>query len=48
MAGYCECGNESSDSIKCGEFSDNLRTYQLLRKDSATKSKELSRERISF
>jgi hypothetical protein len=19
-AGYCECGNEPSDSIKCGEF----------------------------
>ena len=20
MAGTCECGNESSDSVKCGEF----------------------------
>ena len=22
MAGTCECGNEPSDSIKCGEFLD--------------------------
>ena len=22
MAGTCECGNESPDSIKCGEFVD--------------------------
>jgi len=22
MAGTCECGNELSDSIKCGEFLD--------------------------
>jgi hypothetical protein len=22
VAGFCECGNEPSDSIKCGEFLD--------------------------
>jgi hypothetical protein len=22
VAGSCECGNEASDSIKCGEFLD--------------------------
>ena len=22
MAGTCECGNEHSDSLKCGEFLD--------------------------
>jgi hypothetical protein len=26
MVGTCECGNEPSDSIKCGEFLDLLRT----------------------
>jgi hypothetical protein len=26
VAGTCECGNEPSGSIKCGEFLDNLRT----------------------
>ena len=34
MAGTCECDNEPSGSIKCGEFLDKLRTGQLL-KDSA-------------
>ena len=29
MAGACECGNETSYFVKCGEFID-----QLLRKDS--------------
>jgi hypothetical protein len=24
VAGSCECGNETSDSIKCGEFLDLL------------------------
>jgi hypothetical protein len=28
---YCDCGNELSGSIKCGEFLDWLRNYQLLR-----------------
>ena len=35
MTGACECGNEPSGSIKCGEFLDWLRTGLLLRKDSA-------------
>jgi hypothetical protein len=30
MAGSCGCGNEPSDSIKCGEFLDLLRNCQLL------------------
>ena len=50
MAGTCECGNELSGSIKCGEFFsfffELLRNCYLLRKDSAPwswKLKELSR-----
>ena len=35
MAGTCECGNEPSGSIKCGEFLDYLRNGQLLKKDCA-------------
>jgi hypothetical protein len=23
VAGYCKCGNDTSGSIKCGEFRDN-------------------------
>ena len=34
VAGTCECGNEPSGSIKCGEFLDSLRTGQLLKNDS--------------
>ena len=26
VAGTCECCDETSDFIKCGEFLDNLRT----------------------
>ena len=33
--GTGECGNEVLGSIKCGEFLDQLRTGQLLKKDSA-------------
>jgi len=35
MAGTSECGNKLSDSIKCGEFLDFLRTGYLVKKDSA-------------
>ena len=35
MAVACECGNEASGSIKCGEFLDKLRTCWLLRMDNA-------------
>ena len=35
VAGTCECCNEPSGSIKCGEFLDYLKTGQLLKKDSA-------------
>ena len=39
MADACECGNEHSGSVKCGEFLDQLQTSQLLKKDSAPWSK---------
>jgi len=35
VAGICECGNEPSVSMKCGEFLDWLNTSELLKKDSA-------------
>ena len=34
VAGTCECGNQPSGSIKCEEFLDQLKTSQLLKKDS--------------
>ena len=39
VADTCECSNEPSGSIKCGEFLDQLRTGQFLKKDSALWSK---------
>ena len=39
VAGTCECSNEPSDSIKRGEFLDQLRTGQLLKKDSVAWNK---------
>ena len=39
VADGCECGNEPSGSVKCGEFLDQLQTGQLLKKDSAPCSK---------
>jgi hypothetical protein len=39
VAGTCECGNEPSGSIKCGEFLDYLRTGYLFKKDPAAWSK---------
>jgi hypothetical protein len=41
VEGTCECGNESSVSIKCGEFLDYLRTGELLKKDSAAWSQSV-------
>jgi hypothetical protein len=35
VADSCECGNETSDSIKCGEFLECFRSCKFLRKDSA-------------
>ena len=35
MAAFCDCGNEPSGSIKCGECLDWLQTGRLLKKDSA-------------
>jgi hypothetical protein len=32
VAGTCECGNESSGSIKCGEFLDWLQTGYFSRR----------------
>ena len=40
MAGTCECGNEPSGCIKCGEFLDQLKTCYL-KKDSAPWSKQV-------
>ena len=34
VAGSSECGNEPSGSIECGEFLYQLKTDQLIRKDS--------------
>ena len=34
-AGTCDCGNELSGSIKCGEFLDYARNGLLLKKNSA-------------
>jgi hypothetical protein len=34
-ARFCEKGNESSGSTKCGEFLEWVRTCELIRKDSA-------------
>ena len=42
VADACECGNEPSGSVKCGEFLDQLQTSQLLKKDSAPWSKQIS------
>ena len=39
VAYACECGDEPSSSVKCGEFLDQLQTSQLFRKDSAPWSK---------
>ena len=39
LAGNCECGSEHSGSINCGEFLDQLKTGQILKKDSALWSK---------
>jgi len=35
VAGTCDCGNELSGSIKCGEFLDWVKTCSLLKNDSA-------------
>ena len=45
VADACECGNEPSGSVKCGEFLDQLQTGQLLKKDSAPWSKYVSNQR---
>ena len=39
MADACECGNEPSGSVKCGELLDWLQTSWLLKRDSAPWSK---------
>ena len=31
----CECGNEPSGSVKCGELLDQLQTSKMPKKDSA-------------
>ena len=44
VADACECGNEPSGSVKCGEFLDQLQTRQRLKKDSAPWSKYVSKQ----
>jgi len=39
VADTCECGNEPSGSIKCGEFLDWLHIGLLLKKDRVSWSK---------
>ena len=39
----CECGNEPSGSVKCGEFLELLQTSQLFKKDSALWSELVSK-----
>ena len=39
VADSCECGNEPSGSVKCGETLDQLETGQLLKMGCATWSK---------
>jgi hypothetical protein len=34
VADFCEHGNESSGSVKVGEFPNHLRDYKLFKKDS--------------
>ena len=43
LAHACECGDEPSVSVKCGEFLDQLQASQLLKKDSAPWSKYVIR-----
>ena len=31
--GFCESGNESSGSVKCGEFPDEVMSYWLVKKE---------------
>ena len=38
MAGTCECGNESSGSIKWGEFLDWLKKYWVFKTGFASLS----------
>ena len=47
MAGSCECSNEPSGFIKCGEFLDQLRMGLLLKNDSAAWSKYMYIYRVS-
>ena len=44
VVGTCECGNEPLGCTKCAEFLDQLRTGQLLKKDSDAWSKYVSRQ----
>ena len=41
----CECGNEPSGSVKCGEFLDQLQTSQLLKQHSAACSQQYIEQR---
>jgi hypothetical protein len=47
MTGFCNSGNERPCSIKCGEFIDQLRNGRLLKKDSASWSKDNNNNNLS-
>ena len=42
LVGTCECGNKPSDFIKCGEFFEQMRNCQLLKKDAVPCSQLIS------
>jgi hypothetical protein len=42
VVGCCECGNESSDCIKCQEFLNWLRNYWILKEAPAILSSLVS------
>ena len=48
VADACECGNEPSGSVKCGEFLDQQQTSQLFKKDSAPCNKQVIGYQPSF
>ena len=46
VACACECGNEASGSVKCGEFLEQRQTGQLLEKDCAPWSNQVWQNKI--
>jgi hypothetical protein len=42
VAGFCECGDKPPGCIKRGKFDDKLRTWYVVKKDSAPCSQLVS------